>query len=286
VAWLEWTGIALALAVATVAALSAYGAARWNGATRRLLTKLEAGRESPARASHVCRDLDPLPAPVQRYFRAVLAHGQPIIAAANVEHEGTFNLGEDSDRWAGFASTQRVVTRRPGFVWDGRIRILPGLPVRVHDAYVAGEGILHAAALGLFTLMDLRGTGEVARGELMRYLAEAAWYPTALLPGGGVRWEPVDGRCARATLTDGSLSVELDFRFGEDGLIETVRAEARGRTVKGEVVPTPWEGRWSGYRRRGGLLVPLSGEVAWLLPEGRKPYWRGTITALSYEFAN
>ena len=67
--------------------------------------------------------------------------------------------------------------------------ILPGLAVRVHDAYVAGEGILHPAALGLFTLMDLRGTGEVAQGELMRYLAEAVCTRTALLPGQGVRWE-------------------------------------------------------------------------------------------------
>ncbi len=285
-AWFEWTGIALVLAVATVAGISAHGASRWNGATRRLLTRLEAGRKPPAKASFDCRDLDSLPAPVQRYFRAVLAHGQLIVAAANVEHEGTFNLGEATDRWTSFTSTQRVVTWRPGFVWDGRIRILPGLPVRVHDAYVAGVGILHPAALGLFTLMDLRGTGEVAQGELMRYLAEAAWYPTALLPGHGVRWEPVDERCARATLTDGALSVDLLFRFGDDSLIESVRSEARGRTVEGRVIPTPWEGRWSDYQRRDGLLVPLSGEVAWLLPEGRKPYWRGTITALSYEFAH
>jgi hypothetical protein len=26
-------------------------------------------------------------------------------------------------------------------------------------------------------------------------------------------------------------------------------------------------------------------EVAWLTPQDRYPYWRGTITALAYEFA-
>ena len=60
--------------------------------------------------------------------------------------------------------------------------MLPGLPVRVHDAYVAGEGILHASVLGLFTVVDMSGTREVDEGELMRFLAEAAWYPTALCP--------------------------------------------------------------------------------------------------------
>ncbi len=84
---------------------------------------------------------------------------------------------------------------------------MPGLPVRVHDAYVAGEGILHASLLGLFPVVDMRGTSDVAEGELMRFFAEAAWYPTALLPSQGVRWEAVDDNSAYATLTEGDISV-------------------------------------------------------------------------------
>jgi hypothetical protein len=34
-----------------------------------------------------------------------------------------------------------------------------------------------------------------------------------------------------------------------------------------------------------GICIPTEGEVAWLLPEGPKPYWRGRITSLRYEFA-
>jgi hypothetical protein len=33
------------------------------------------------------------------------------------------------------------------------------------------------------------------------------------------------------------------------------------------------------------MLVPLDGEVAWLLPEGEKPYWRGHMAEISYKFA-
>ena len=184
-----------------------------------------------------------------------------------------------------FTSQQRVVTRRPGFVWDGKVAMLPGLNVHVHDAYIAGEGILHPAILGLFTLMDLRGAGEVAQGELMRFFAEAAWYPTALLPSQGVRWEALDDRSARATLSDGPLALTLTFGFGDDGGVLYGRAEARGRSVGKTIVMTPWEGRWSNYQLRDGMRVPMSGEVAWLLPERRLPYWRATITSLSYEFA-
>jgi hypothetical protein len=73
--------------------------------------------------------------------------------------------------------------------------------------------------------------------------------------------------------------------FNEADLIESVRVEARGTTVGNKIVMTPWEGRWSNYRERNGMLVPLIGEASWLRPEGRNPYWRGTITSLTYEFS-
>jgi hypothetical protein len=231
------------------------------------------------------RELEGLPAPVQRYFRAVLEEGQPMVAGVDVRHTGTFNTGETTDQWKPFTSDQKVVTQRPGFDWNGRVAMMPGLPVRVHDAYVAGEGILHASVLGLFTVADMRGTRAVAEGELMRFFAEAAWYPTALLPSQGVRWEPRDDRSAYATLTERDISITMLFTFDRRGLIETVRAEARGRTVGGEVIPTPWVGRHWNYEERNGMRVPLDGEVAWQLPEGEKPYWRGHITETDYEFA-
>ncbi|MDR7556052.1 MAG: hypothetical protein QN157_10630 [Armatimonadota bacterium] len=276
--------IATSVVIVAVAAAVAYGALRWEAGTRELRARLEAAR-IPVKPEVVdFRELEGLPAPVQRYFRAVLKEGQPMVSGVRVQHRGTFNMSETSEQWKPFTSDQRVIARRPGFDWDARVAMMPGLTVRVHDAYVAGEGILHAAVLGLFSVVNLRGTREVTEGELMRFFAEAAWYPTALLPSQGVRWEEGGARSARATLVDGSVSVTMLFSFNEDGTIETVRAEARGRTVGDQVIPTPWRGRFWNYQRRGGMQVPLDGEVAWLLPEGAKPYWRGRITEIVYEF--
>lgn len=276
--------IATSVVVVAVATAVAYGALRWEAGTRELRARLEAAR-IPVKPEVVdFRGLEGLPAPVQRYFRAVLKEGQPMVSGVRVQHRGTFNMGETSEQWKPFTSDQRVIARRPGFDWDARVAMMPGLTVRVHDAYVAGEGILHAAVLGLLSVVNLRGTREVAEGELMRFFAEAAWYPTALLPSQGVRWEEGGARSARATLVDGSVSVTMLFSFNGDGTIETVRAEARGRTVGDQVIPTPWQGRFWNYQQRGGMQVPLDGEVAWLLPEGAKPYWRGRIADIVYEF--
>lgn len=283
---IKWMLIVLGTVLLCAIIASAYGAKRWASRTQSLFARLEASRVMPAPTRYAAAvELPGLPAPVQRYFRTVLIDGQPIVTAATVAHRGTFNMGEAADQWRPFTSSQRVVTQSPGFVWDGRVSMLPGVAVHVHDAYVGGEGILNPSILGLFPLIDLRGRGEVARGELMRFFAEAAWYPTALLPSQEVRWEALDDSSARATLVDGPLLLTLTFRFGADGLMTAARAEARGRMVGGTVVPTPWEGRWSNYQRRSGMLVPMTGEVSWVTAEGPKPYWRGTVETLHYEFA-
>lgn len=268
---------------AVVAMAFAYGAYRWNNGTDALRAELLAARTPMQPQSFDPAELNGLPAPVQRYFRAALKPGLPMVSLVKIEHAGTFNMSESGEQWSGFTSTQLVVTRRPGFDWDGRIAMVPGVNVHVHDAYVNGKGILRASLAGLATLADMPDTPALAEGELMRFFAEAAWYPTALLPSQGVRWEAVGDISARATLKDGDTVVTLLFEFDDEGLIGTVRAEARGRTVDGKVVPTPWQGRFWNYEERNGMRIPLEGEVSWVLPGGEKPYWRGRVTRIAYE---
>jgi hypothetical protein len=260
-------------AAAALGAVLVYGALSWAGAARRQLARVEAARIPVTPRVVDFGELDKLPPPVQRYFRTVLEEGRPMVSGVRVRHAGTIKMSEASSRWRPFTSEQRVITRRPGFIWEGRVRMTPGLTVRVHDAYVAGEGILRAALLGAVPPVNLAGAGAVAEGELMRFFAEAAWYPTVLLPSQGIRWEGIDAHSARAVLVDGSVVLMMTFRFDQQGLIETVRAESRGRTVGSRIIPTPWHGLFSNYQERGGMLVPSDGEVAWLLPEGMEPYW-------------
>ena len=284
--WMKWLGLLLATLTVLVVGLMAYGSWRWNEGTTALLARLEAARLPHAVARYDAHELEGLPAPVQRYLRAALTDGQAIITGVSITHAGTFNMSATAEQWKPFTSQQRVITQRPGFDWDARVMMFPRVAVHVHDAYIAGAGLLHGAVLGLLTVVDMADTPEMARGELMRFFAEAAWYPTALLPSQGVRWEAVDDTSAHATLTDGLLTLKLLFRFNADGLIDTVRAEARERVVDGKTFTAPWQGRYWRYAMQGGMRVPQQGEVAWLLPEGEKPYWRGRTVSSSYEFAN
>jgi hypothetical protein len=230
------------------------------------------------------RELDGLPAPVQRYLRLALTEGMPLVAKVDMRHSGAMNMGELKAQWKPFTSDQHVLTKRPGFGWNARISMLPGVKVRVSDNYVAGTGSLHAGLFGLITLADMGGSDDMNRGELLRFFAESPWYPTALLPSQGVTWQAVDAHAARATMSDGALSVSLLIGFNQAGLIGTVYAEARGRTVKGRLVQTPWQGRFWHYQHCAGMQLPYSAEVAWMLTDGAAPYWRADLVSIAHTF--
>src|SRR5512143_364138 len=75
----------------------------------------------------------PLPAPAARYFEAVLPEGHRPITHARLAQEGTFRLGASERSWRPFKAVQDFGAYPPGFVWDARVRLAPGLSVRIRD---------------------------------------------------------------------------------------------------------------------------------------------------------
>lgn len=168
--WIAWIALGVGVLLVAVVALVLIGNVRWASST----TLLEAARMPAPAGRYNAREINLLPPAVQRYFRAVLKDGQPLIATATFELAGTINMSTTGENWKPFTSWQRAVVHRPGFLWNGRVAMLPGFAAYVHDSYIAGERTLHAAMLGLFTVAEVQGGGEIARGELMRYFAETA----------------------------------------------------------------------------------------------------------------
>ena len=171
--WLKWSGVALLALLVVAAGAAAYGSWHWEKGTKAILTRLEAARvpsaTPPLPARYDARELEGLPAPVQRYFRAALKDGQPIIAAASIEQAGTFNMSETAEAWKPFTAKQRVITQRPGFDWDARIIMFPGVAAHIHDAYIAGQGMLRGAVLGLIPVVNMPDSPDLQQGEFMRF---------------------------------------------------------------------------------------------------------------------
>ncbi len=278
--------VALLLAVA-IAAISAVflGNRRWHQDSDALRAHFETTARSGAVARYDTRELAGLPAPVERYFRHVLTPGQPLVTRASLVQTGTFLMKPGSSGWRSFRARQEFSVAPPAFVWDARISMGPGMPVYVRDSYVAGRGSLRADLLALMKVADAQGSKEMAEGSLQRYLAEAMWIPTALLPSQGVVWSARDDSSALATLTDGTVSVSLEFYFDAAGDVRRVHTPSRLREMNGRFVPMPWGAECGRHEAHEGMRIPAEAEVAWWVEGVRTPYWRGRVTEAKYTFA-
>src|SRR3990172_3251957 len=67
------------------------GSYRWSSGTEVLRVRLDSALVSVQPKIIDFAELEGLPAPVQRYFRAVLKERQPMIAEVRIRHKGTFN---------------------------------------------------------------------------------------------------------------------------------------------------------------------------------------------------
>lgn len=274
---------AAALAALLGAGLAVVQRARFERTVSRAVRALETGAPPTEPRRYSSDDVAGLPAPVRRYFDHVLPAGQPAVVAAEIHQRGTFRMGDAAGSWKPFEATQRFSTRPPGFVWDARIELVPGVAVRVLDAYTQGTGTLRANLLSAFPVAGASPSPALNEGELLRYLAESVWFPTALLPSAGVSWEPIDDRSARATLEDWGTTASLVFHFDGDE-VERVHTDRRYRQETDSY--QPWTGWFRDYRVENGMRIPGTAEVAWTPPEGPEPYWRARIDDIHYSFAD
>lgn len=271
-----------AIVVAVAIALAA-SAVLWRRGSAELVRRLETRRLNTRRV-FVQTGREVLPDPVARYFRHVLPNGQLVVSGARLTQEGQFRIGDNDHGWRPFRATQHYSTDPVGFIWDARLRLAPLVNVNVRDAYQGGAASMRASLLGMMPIVAAHGASELNASALQRYLAEAAWFPTALLPAHGLTWQPIDNMTARASLTDSGTTVSLEFRFNDRGEIVSVFAPVRFREVNGQYIPTPWLGRFWNYEERHGILLPIDGEVAWQVSGVSFPYWRGKLVDIEFDF--
>lgn len=105
----------------------------------------------------------------------------------------------------------------------------------------------------------------------MRYLAELAWAPHAMLHNPQLSWREIDGTTVEVTAESpaGPARVRLIFENGDISCVEADRV--RQDTAL--------------FRRAGRdaaaitASIPTRAAVSWLLEDGPFEYWRGRVTA-------
>jgi hypothetical protein len=173
--------------------------------------------------------------------------------------------------WLRFTAEQLISIHEPGFAWLARMQGAPLVSARVLDCYVDGEGLLEARLFGSLPLARAAGA-QAIKGELMRYLAELAWAPHAMLHNPQLSWREIDATTVEVSAESqaGPARVRLIF---ENGDINRIEADDR------RIVPTRWQGRCCDYREMNGYCIPTRAVASWLLEDSPFEYWRSRVTA-------
>jgi hypothetical protein len=271
--------VAIGVIVAAVAVATWSGARRQQAALSSHIDRLiHAGGLTPITSESESSQRDDLPPPVARYLRLALPTVRHI-QEVRLRQAGMLRTDVNSERWMAFEAEHIVVPPATGFVWNARVSVAPLIHVRVRDAFVDGRGSGHVSVWSTWSVGEDADTPEMNSGSLHRYLAEAVWYPTALVPSSALTWTALDTTKALATLTNHGVTVSLEFRFGESGAVTGIYTPARWGKFGEGYRQAPWEGHFRDYRERDGILVPSEGDVGWYVGNEWQPVWKGRVTA-------
>lgn len=174
-----------------------------------------------------------------------------------------------------FTAKQSISTTRCEFDW--RARAGPFGILSVRDALSETGGKLDVVALGFIPLMHAQPTVALQRGELMRYLAELAWAPDAILQNTNLRWQEQGPSLLAVSAGSGETASEVLLTLDSQGRIASAFAPDRPRSAVPPCLPTPWTGRFTDYRLQDGRWIPFAGEVAWEISGKQVVYWQGQL---------
>jgi hypothetical protein len=221
-----------------------------------------------------------LPELVRRYLERNVPADQLGRSAVHFTQVGEMQLRPG--RWLPFRAEQEMSFDRVEFAWRASFRAARLVSVRVRDWYRSGVGGLEVRLWCVVPVV--RASGEqFARGEAMRYLAELAWAPQAMVSNPALEWRQVDESTVEVATRIARERVAVQLHFDAAGDIAGMSSDARPRMVGKQVVDTPWSGVFGEYREFNGVRLPTTGEVSWLLSDGPFTYFRGRVTSWSVD---
>ena len=278
-AFVTWACRLALLIGSLTTAVAVVGSRRFAGLVRADIESLIAGAGLPRDGVVTEEMLGELPEPARRYLRYAGVVGRPFVGTVRLTQIGQIQVAAGQP-WFPLHAEQHFSIQPPGFVWQAVVpaEALPLL--RAKDSFLRGSGRMLITAAGLVPLVDATGP-EFDQGEMVRFLSELMWFPTAFL-GENVTFEPVDEGSVRVSLTHAGRSVSGTIFVDDEGKVTRFEADRNYPGEGGEPSLQRWSAPVDEYGEFNGLRVPVRVRAVWNLPSGDLEYIRIRITQLRY----
>jgi len=234
--------------------------------------------------SHVSIEgaLQACPESVKKYLRRAIGDNKRMIHFASIKQIGEFRTSPDGD-WSPSRADGHYLATKPGFIWKARFggSIIPSKIAWLE--LLDGKGFGSVKFLGLFTLLNPSGH-EADTSLLTRYLMEAMWFPTALIPTNLLSWREIDSHRAEAILRYGSIHVSAIFVFNDEYDVIEIITEDKYRDFRSSFEKAKFTLTCSSHATNDGMRIPMKVEFVWNLPSGDFSYGKYSITSIQYEY--
>jgi hypothetical protein len=204
------------------------------------------------------------------------ARSNDAFSKVDFRQKGKLRTGATA-RWLSFRASQSVNLREPAFTW--RAKVGPLGAVTVIDRLASGQPYGSVSLFGFLPIATGKPSRALLKGELLRYLAEIAWAPDAILANDRLLWSEIDrGKLvvsARVGEVDGHVTISLN----DEGMIAQVDAADRPCQEGAEMIERPWRGVFRDFRKVAGRIVPHAADASWSVDGQYHCVWQGALTS-------
>lgn len=227
------------------------------------------------------RDLERLPAPVQRYVRQAGVVGKPRVRNFRVRIHGRIRSGPTAS-WLPLAADQHNVVDPPARLFYLRSS-MRGISIQGYHRFVGTEATMEIRA-ALFVPIVRASGKEMDQSETVTLFNDMCIMAPATLIDPAIEWERVDPSTARATFRHAGHAIQATLIFNDAGELINFTSDDRfqlsrdGRSGR--------QMRWStpigGYRQFGPFRLASAGEGRWHGPDGEFAYIELVIDDVEY----
>ena len=226
-------------------------------------------------------DLRDLPPPVARYLKASGLVGMKRISFARINHSGEFKPGKDK-KFMPVKGEYLITTRKPSFVWYGKVSMFPGFSFTAQDYYYNGKGNMKVKILGTFPVVDAK-SDKIDKSAFGRCVAEMSMAPSFFLDRERILWTGFGADHAECTITDCGISTNAVLFFNKEGMLAKIVVERYYDKGDGKGTPEKFVGLASVVRDFHGMKMNTVFDGYWDLPEGELHYVHFVIDRVEFE---
>ncbi|WP_336518172.1 DUF6544 family protein [Pollutibacter soli] len=228
-------------------------------------------------------DLQPLPAPVQRYLHYTGVVNKPKVKNVRIVFEGQMrSRGKD---WFKFRSVQYNFLDEPARLFFIKGKMF-GVTVPGYHHYLQQKAVMDIRLFGLFGIVKMDGE-EMNKTETVTFFNDMCLMAPATLIDKRIRWEAIDDTKSKAIFTNGNISITAILYFNEKG--QLINFTSDDRYDVNEKLWIPFSTLVHEYKKFENHNLLYKGDAVWHYPEGEFVYGKFLLKDIEYngnEFKN